>query len=94
MSDIDFIPAYSTEVESVLRETMRDRDDEAVKDDAAVEAERSQFDNTAADRAPRRRPEENQLWLDPAGSMDRSTARSRLPLATRCHRSRRLWPAA
>jgi hypothetical protein len=48
-TEIEFIPAHSTEVEDVLRATMSDRDDESVKDDAADEAERSMFDNFAAD---------------------------------------------
>jgi hypothetical protein len=38
MTETDFGPAYSTRVESVLRETMSDRDDEAVKDGAAAAA--------------------------------------------------------
>ena len=52
MSDIEeihFIPAYSTKVEAVSRATMSGSDDEAVKDRAADEAERSQFDGSAVD---------------------------------------------
>jgi hypothetical protein len=45
----DFVPAYSTRVEGALRATMSDGDDEAVKDAAADDAERSQFDSTAVD---------------------------------------------
>jgi hypothetical protein len=49
IKEIGFISAYSTRVESTLRATLSDRDDEAVKDHAADDAERSQFDSTAVD---------------------------------------------
>jgi hypothetical protein len=63
-TEMDFIPAYSTRVKSVLRETVSDRDDEADKDKAADESERFIFDNTSVDIKAKLRASQSQAERD------------------------------
>jgi hypothetical protein len=64
-TEIKFVPAHSTEVErhAALRATMNDGDDEAVKDDAADEAERS-ISDFAVDTKARARDKQADRSID------------------------------
>jgi hypothetical protein len=62
--EINFIPAHSKRVARVLLATMTDHNDEAVKDAAADEAERSMFDGCAVDTEARSRGKQDDRSFD------------------------------